>query len=693
MNTLSKYGIVGMIVLASCGSPSSNTDSVAPIAFTNLDAEYTGDAVCFDCHQDEWEGFQEHGMARSFYKMTPDAAVEDFTASPLWHPASGFHYRVYASNGEFFQEEYRLNKNNVKTHQLIRRMDYVVGSGNAARTYLTESNGRLYEMPLTWYNQVGKWDFSPGYEVFNKRFDRLAPDRCMSCHNSYPESTPWVDGKYTNVPEGISCERCHGPGSEHVDFRLAGGGSNGPDRTIVNPAHLSPDLQMDVCQQCHLQTTVSVLRDGRGPFDFRPSERLEDHLAFFSAPDFSQGLDVISHAERLAESACFAAATPKMTCTTCHNPHEGFRDQGHEYFSDTCIGCHEAPLVSHEQDWTDCASCHMPRVPAEGTPHASFTDHKIRVVEDEEPEPAHVPSIMVPYFSDDQSGSARMKATATLVHGLQQADADWVERGLQLAYAAAHEDATGDLRYLTGHALLELGRPEEAIAPLEEAMLRNADIPERLNALALAYERTETKLELVSGLYRSALDIAPELADVRLNYGRFLEKRGDAASALEQYRLAALEKPWLADAHFNVGTAVMQDADFEAAEAALNRTLELQPDHADALGNLGMLYLTDGREAEAGGLFARAVESAPRNPIALSNLGSWHFNRGSYAEAIEFLERAVSLEPEYLAALVNLAMAYAREDQMQQARAVAQQVLQLDAQNTIARTIVDLTDS
>ena len=72
-------------------------------------------------------------------------------------------------------------------------MDYVVGSGSAARTYLTEENGRLYELPLAWYTQSrtnpeqgatvgeagsgGHWGFSPGYAESNARFGRTIPER------------------------------------------------------------------------------------------------------------------------------------------------------------------------------------------------------------------------------------------------------------------------------------------------------------------------------------------------------------------------------------------------------------------------------------------------------------------------------------------------------------------------------------
>jgi hypothetical protein len=62
---------------------------------------------------------------------------------------------------------------------------------------------------------------------------------------------------------------------------------------IVNPKRLSPDLQMDVCMQCHLETTSAKLpgmirRFNRDPFSYRPGEPLA-YMVYFDHPPARAG--------------------------------------------------------------------------------------------------------------------------------------------------------------------------------------------------------------------------------------------------------------------------------------------------------------------------------------------------------------------------------------------------------------------
>ena len=700
--------------LAGCREDETGTVQSEEVAFPNTrpGVEFVGDAACYDCHEEEYRGYQEHGMARSLYALSPETAHASFTDTTLYHEASNFYYRVYREGNKYFQEEYRLGPDGKKIHRLVREMKYAVGSGTVAHTYLTENKGRYYELPVTWYTQAGTWDFSPGFEGNNLRFERLVPDRCMACHNSYPEAVSFVEGKYESMPEGIGCERCHGPGELHVDARLTSPEAAGEvDSTIVNPAHLPLDRRLDVCQQCHLHTSVSVLREGQGAFDFRPSEPLSAHVALFSEarPDEDDRVTVISHADRLKESACFLGTQESpsevMDCVTCHDPHEGFRNKGPSYFNETCQSCHaieqlqagltEPAARENHTATANCISCHMPKVEAEDAPHASFTDHKIRVVQSV---PETVPLAeqeaekLRAYFERDREETTgrRYEGVAYIVYGRQQGDRAAFEKGIQILREVLKENPEhGRAQFLLGYALMQLGRTQEAVPPLEQAVRLDPGNPEWLNALAQAYETAGRDPTKTQRLYERALSIQPAMADVRVNYGRYLETEGQVGPAIEQYRRAREERPWLATTHYNLGTAYLRQGRREQGEEALLQAVELRPNYAKALGNLGLLYAQQGQTARARTYFERALQSTPDDAVALGNLGTLFLNEGNLDRAVELLQQAVEADPTYVDGLVNLALAYFRSEQYQKAHRYARQALQINPAHPRARQIVN----
>ena len=66
---------------------------------------------------------------------------------------------------------------------------------------------------------------NPGYDQPDQPNARRKINyECMFCHNSYPEipagheqtqAEPRFSGA---LPEGIDCQRCHGPGQRHVQI-------------------------------------------------------------------------------------------------------------------------------------------------------------------------------------------------------------------------------------------------------------------------------------------------------------------------------------------------------------------------------------------------------------------------------------------------------------------------------------------
>src|SRR5690606_9047362 len=174
-----------------------------------------------------------------------------------------FYYKPYWHGDSLYFMEYRLDGKDT-VHKRIQKIDYIIGSGQHTNSHIFEVNGYLYQAPITFYTQKGKWDLAPGFEDgASCRFARMIQSECMTCHNGYPDFVPNSQNKYISLKTGIDCERCHGPGSLHVAEKHAGvivDTSQGPDYSIVNPRRLSIELQNDVCQRCHLQG-IAVLND------------------------------------------------------------------------------------------------------------------------------------------------------------------------------------------------------------------------------------------------------------------------------------------------------------------------------------------------------------------------------------------------------------------------------------------------
>lgn len=570
--------------------------------FRNIDAptDYVGDEACTTCHDEAASAYQVHAMARTFHRWTPESRVEAALDEPLYQVPTGFYYSVVEVGDQLYQEEFLIGTGEKRLHELRRRIDYVMGSGNVARTYFTEENGRLFQLPLTWYREGG-WDFSPGYELNNARFGRLMPDRCLACHGSYPEPIPFLEGKYADLPPGIGCERCHGPGALHVRERSEGPPADGTyDNTIVSPRHLPFERRLDVCEQCHVHTAVNVLREGRNAFSYVPSQPLRDQVAFFKP---TGSIDIVSHAERLRQSACFIATRSTerpLECATCHNPHLPTLDTGER--NGSCQTCHapaaleerllsSASLPDHRTT-ADCVGCHMPQVKERTVPHGTFTEHWIRVV-DRASERAQTRSAsdspIEPYFERDRIGPDAdvYQGMGEIVYATLASDRESLRQGAEALEQALEADTTrGNALFLLGLAYRQMGRTDEAIGALERSLRVDPDRPQRLHALARAYESAGRDAESVSRLYERALELQPALAWIRVDYADFLQAQGRLEEAEQGYRLALTERPNLDVAAFNLGTLLAELGRFVEASEAFQEAVSLNPSLAEALATL-----------------------------------------------------------------------------------------------------------
>ena len=309
-------------------------------------AHYVGINTCRLCHQSIYNTFIQTGMGKSFAGATKQKSAGDYKHSVIYDAFSDFYYKSFwgATDSLYFLE-FRLQGRDT-IYKRVERCDYIIGSGHHTNSHMQNINGHFNQMPMTFYTQKKEWHLPPGFEEgVNTRFTRKIGLECMSCHNSLPDFVIGSENKYNHVDEGINCERCHGPGSVHVQQRSTGSKidtTNYIDYSIVNPSKLSIDLQFDVCQRCHLQGNA-VLKEGKSFYDFKPGMKLSDYISVF-LPKYANADDefiMASHADRLKMSQCFIKSfkpaevknklkpyKDALTCITCHNPHVSVKVTG-----------------------------------------------------------------------------------------------------------------------------------------------------------------------------------------------------------------------------------------------------------------------------------------------------------------------------------------------------------------------------
>ena len=382
----------GVLLLTLCRQTDESESPESLYASLKDSVGYVGMETCRGCHQNVFESFHQTGMGQSFDAATRAKSAAKYGPHVMvYDSSSNFYYKPFWRNDTLMVKEFRLDGTDT-IHKRTEAIAYIIGSGQHTNSHMVNFDGYVYQAPITFYTQKGVWDMAPGFEGgHNSRFSRLINMECLTCHNTFPTPVPGSINKYSAIPHGISCERCHGPGAAHVKAKLAGeivDTSKYIDYTIINPADLSTDLQMNLCQRCHLQG-VAVLNPGKKWTDFQPGMHLRETEQVFM-PKYKGAQDqfiMASHVERLRESKCYKGG--ELSCITCHNPHVSVRVTGINHFNNACKNCHvtgnqdscSLPMAQRLENGNNCSGCHMPKSGSIDIPHVAITDHDIRVPE------------------------------------------------------------------------------------------------------------------------------------------------------------------------------------------------------------------------------------------------------------------------------------------------------------------------
>lgn len=329
--------------------------------------KFVGSAACKSCHEAAYSGWRQTRMANVVRdpKLHPDAVLGDFA-----HPDP------------------------VRTFTLDK-VAFVYGSRWKQR-YFEKRGHDYFPLPAQWDIQHRQWlpyHVADGADWWTPYYGKANTDRptgptCDGCHSvnynlATREVTEW----------NVGCEKCHGPGSEHV--------AHPTKQNIVNPDNLDYVRGNDVCMQCHTQgrpTTLPVMVTGRTkaednvhseraeyvdwPVGYLPGDRLANvwHLeeAKPGTQDFYFFPDGTAHKNRMqgndfVQSAMYHRG---LRCFDCHQVHSNRNPSnlvatGNEL----CLGCHtkdnpaglKGTVSEHthhpeNSPGSQCIACHMPNI-------------------------------------------------------------------------------------------------------------------------------------------------------------------------------------------------------------------------------------------------------------------------------------------------------------------------------------------
>ena len=623
--------------LLACVLTSASGDCAEPFYRSGRDAGYVEPAACVSCHAEIAATFRQTGMGRSFFKLRPENAAADFSGrKPFYHEASRRFYLPFEREGRHFIRRYQQGPDGGHINVVEKEIHYVMGSGNHARGYIHRTpQDRLLQLPLTWYSESergGFWEMAPGYDQpSHPGFRREIDYECMSCHNGYPEMAVGEDASWKSpvypgrIPEGIDCQRCHGPGREHVAAATKGVEPATLKASVVNPARLPHDHQLEICMQCHLETTSrdlphSIRRYGKGPFSYQPSKPLSEFVLHFDhrpGTSWDDKFEVVNAVYRLRKSACFTESQGSFTCTICHDPHHApRREEATRLFSNACLGCHgqKIPIAIKRGDHPatdECVSCHMQKRRPEDAIHTRLTDHLIS----RRPSP------------NKTAKRAPYRGEVALYYPSRKPAT--VEEELYLAVAQVKD------RVNLKHGLVRL-----------QSLLRKHEPtrPEFAFELGEGF-RAVARWDAAIRSHQDSLAQAPSFWPAYRGMGLALIATGDAAAAVDALENAAKHAPEEPSVLNALGDAYYHAGRLREAMATLQKARRMHPELAEPHNNLGVVYSAQGKTTAAQAMFREAIRTRPDYASAHRNLASLLAPREP-ASAVKHLQEAFRLEPE-----------------------------------------------
>jgi hypothetical protein len=317
-------------------------------------AAYVGAGACAECHQQE---YRKQTASHHAHALQPIEG--SLLGSVLLRESRSPDGRlVYEQAGRniVVREE---NASEVLT------LEWAFGAGAQGSTAVGRLDHQYIEHRFSYYSRIQGLAPTFGHAehvstpiaelgVFQ---DSRTIFRCFHCHGTGVRPGP-QGPDLTHFLPGVQCERCHGPGSSHIQAARARESVVLIQQQIVNPGRFPAKAVIEICGQCHRLPEP----------DMGDEPELENPVTVRFAPI------------GLLASRCFRSSRT-LSCLTCHDPHADVRPASDLFYTERCLDCHAGDTrpvkYCRRLQRANCLPCHMKK--ANLSRYLQFTDHRIRV--------------------------------------------------------------------------------------------------------------------------------------------------------------------------------------------------------------------------------------------------------------------------------------------------------------------------
>jgi tetratricopeptide (TPR) repeat protein len=722
---------------------------------------FTGRASCIECHKKEddlWSG-SHHDLAMD--TATTETVLGNFDNYEFRH--NGQTHRMFRRDGKFF-----MNTNGPDGKSGDFQVAYTFGYTPLQQYLVPFEGGKLQCLPVAWDTEKKRW-FHLGDTVYHGQ--NIKPDNwlywtnqaqnwngmCADCHstnlrkNFDPVSRTF---KTTWSEIDVSCEACHGPASDHIDWAKLPEGSRPLDVNtglIVRTSNLDNKELLNVCARCHSRRSIMgdyendnedllnymVPQLITSPIYYADGQILEEdyeYASFTQSKMFEKGIKCSdchdSHSVKTLKA-------DNQLCLKCHRP-DIYDSPSHHFHKMPVPGALPALVNRGEPEYkqgtgAQCVNCHMVgryymgvdyrrdhsfRIPRPdmtlsiGTPNACNDCHKDKPVAWSQ---GYIEkwygARKRPHYGEAFAAANRRdpKAIPDLILYAGNETFPLMVRATAVALLANYDDslsrkaiekALSDPASLIRHSAINGFNPEDikSFERLMKPLLNDPVKGIRIEAAIRLSVVPEDQLgEPVKKARKEALK---EYTDVNLyvsdfpggsyNLGILYANTGNLEKAAEAYRTALKTDNLFYMAKVNLATVDNQLGKNEEAERLLREVLNENPEIYQVNYSLALLLAEKGDLAESRKYFLKAAALMPEQPRILYNLALLENSQGNKTMAEEYFLKALKKEPDNFDFLYAICTFYLGNRQNSKAEIYARQLMEKYPTNQVGNQLLQL---